>query len=341
MYKKQHSSIYLTAISLLLLFFLAACTEEPPKQDMGTISTGNPTIDALTKKIIETPDDPTLYAQRGEVYYEAGAYDEAILDLTEALKIDSTNAAYFHLIADAYLDSNNSLHALRTMEYTAKLHPERIPSLLKLSEFQMILKRNNESLKTVDRILKIDPQNAEAYFMMGNNFKDLGKSELAINSYQKAVDNDPDILDAWINLGQLFEELKNPIALRYFDTAIRVGPGSVSAISAKANYLWGLKKYNEAIALYKKAGKIDAQDAGTHYNIGLVYLDMDSIPQAHQFFDLTLKTDPTHIMGYYYRGVASELLGKVESAKNDYQQALNFSPNFTRAKDALNKLNKE
>ena len=74
--------------------------------------------------------------------------------------------------------------------------------------------------ETIDNILKLDPQNAEAYFMFGMNFKEQEDLERSINSFQTAVEFDPDLVDAWINLGALHAQLGNEIAIKYFDNAI-------------------------------------------------------------------------------------------------------------------------
>ena len=87
------------------------------------------------------------------------------------------------------------------MERAVALYPQRIATLLKLSEVQLILKQHNTALETIDRILRIDPQNPEAYFMFGMIFKEMGDTARAVNSFQEAVELDADLIDAWINLG--------------------------------------------------------------------------------------------------------------------------------------------
>ncbi len=324
---------------ILLTVFIAACGEK--KNDTSgadTFKTGDPAIDELTQKISVNPNDPSLYAARAGLFYEKGGYDEAIADLDKALSMDSTNVDYLHALADVYLDYYQSRKAMQTMEKAANLYPQRIPTLLKLSEFQLILKKYEDSMRTIDRILRLDPQNADAYQLFGMNFKETGDTIRAINSFQKSVELDPDLIDSWINLGQLHAAIGSKMAPRFFDNAILIDPKNVQALHAKADYLQDRNDLTGAIALYKKIATLDPQYEEAYFNAGLLYLDLDSIPQAYQQFDLTLKINPTFVPGYFYRGIAAEFQGNIAQAKADYQQALKLAPDYQQAQQALSQL---
>ena len=331
---------YVTIITSLCFFLLIiGCGgKKANDQQINVSATGFAEIDEVTAKIATNPNDAGLYAKRASLYYDKDGYDEAIVDMQKALTLDSTNANYFHLLADIYMDYFKSHLAIKTLELAAERFPERIPTLLKLSEFQLITKLYPESMKTIDRILKIDPQNAEAYFMFGMNFKESGDTARAINSFQSAVEIDPDLIDAWISLGKLQAIKGNQIAGQYFDNAMRIAPENPIAIHAKADYLRDQNDLSGAIELYKKIPLIDPQYETGYYNAGLLYMELDSVEQAYQQFDLTIKASPLHIRAYFYRGLAAEYLGNIDQAKADYQQALKLAPGYERAEQALMRL---
>ncbi len=318
------------------LFFFLSCQNEPKQATTPTFpTTGNPAIDGLSKEIAASPNDPRLYAQRGALNYENEGYDEAIQDLNKALSYDSTNVTYLHLLADAYLDYYQSYNAISTMKKAASLYPDRIPTLLKLCEFQLILQKYDESINTINSILKLQPLNAEAFFMLGMNFKEMGNVDRAIGSFQTAVENDPDLIDAWINLGQLHGQKKSKLTPVFFDNALKIDPNNVSALHAKAAYLHNSNQLPAAIATYRQLNIIDPTYEEGFFNSGIIYLEMDSMKQAYHHFNLAVQTSPTYIMAYYYRGLVQEKIGQVEAAKKDYQQALNLNPEFERAREAL------
>ncbi len=330
-------------LSLLLVFGLTACGGDASNEETGgaTATTLNPPEDPSTllgklgQSIAADPLNGELYYQRAQLYYDREQFDEAISDMAQAMQIDSVNADFHHLLADIFLDYYKSRQAVITMERAARLHPERIPTLLKLSEFQHILKQHDASFKTLDKILKLDPQNAEAYFMMGLNLREINEQDRAIDAFQTAVEIDPDLKDAWILLGDLFAAQDNPIALRYYDNAIRLDSTSIDYIYAKANYLHQQGNLEESQTLYQKVLLLDPQNANAYYNIGLLYMEQDSLVRGAEHFKLATQTDPLFVMAYFYRGVAAEEMGDVTAAKGFYEQVLTLQPDFERARDAL------
>lgn len=337
-YKASQYTAICFSLLCLCLGFTACNADKKNPSDTELVSTGDPVIDGLSQKIAQNPNDPGLYADRARRFYETEGYDEAIQDLQKALRLDSLNVDYLHLLSDVYLDYFRSREALQTLEKAATLYPERIPTLLKLCEFQLILKQYDASLRTIDNVLRLDPQNADGYFMMGMNFKESGDTARAINAFQTAVENDPELLDGWIHLGQLHAALGNKIAIRYFDSALRVDPTSSAALHAKAFYLQEQNQLSEALALFREMGRVDPQNAEAHYNAGLLCLDLDSIPQAYRAFNLAIQMDPVHVRAYFHRGVAAEMLGKRKEAETNYEQALRLSPDYQNAQDALDRL---
>ena len=323
------------------LWLLLGCSGNDTTPDTPPLTPGeiaNPALAKAGRMIQEDPSDPNGYAQRAVLYYESEAYDEAIADLNEALRLDSTNVDYIHLLADVYLDYRKSYQALRTMEKAVSIHPQRIPTLLKLSEFQLILKQYGEGISTVRKILEMDPLNSEGHFMAGRLFEENGDTARALNSYQTAIENDPDLIDAWIKLGYLFASRNNPLAEQYFDSAVRVDSTNLLAWFAKAQYYHNQGRLPEAIAIYQKIIGKDIQYVDAYYNMGLAYLERDSIDQAFRQFDLAIKMDPTYVMAYYYRGFSHEITGDNVAAKRDYEQAILLAPGFAKAREALNRV---
>ena len=334
---------YLIMMSLALLLGISACQGNSTKPDEATSSTsstsGSPAIEDLTKRIDATPGSAELYAARGYLWYQNENYDEGIADLEKAIQLDSTLAEYFHTLADVYMDYYKSRKALNVMERAGVAFPKRVPTLLKLAEFQLIVKQHTQSLFTLERIRQLEPLNPEMFLMFGNVFFDMGKNDQAITAYQSAVENNPDLIDAWIKLGTLLSDKGSPIAEKYFDNALRVDSNNIDALHAKAYFLSNKKDdLQGAIKLYKKINAIDPQYVDGYYNLGLIYLDMDSLDQAYKSFDLAIKFDPAFPGAYYHRGHAAELQGNLEQAKSDFKNTLNLDPDYEAAKADLQRL---
>lgn len=327
-------------ILLGFLCLLASCKQETTISKAPEIAfeTDDPVLSGLSQSIVAYPNNSDAYFERAKILSDREVYDSAIKDLSKAISIDSSKSEYFHLLSDVYLDYYKSGEALDVMEKVVVKFPNRIPSLLKLAELQLILKQYDASFFTVQKIMNQDKQNAEGFFMLGMIYRAQGDKDRAINSFQSAVELDPEIVDAWIILGDLFADKDFKIAERYYDNAIRLDPENLQAYHAKAFYLQNSNRVSEAIDIYKEINSRDPQYTDAYLNTGILYLDQDSLAQAYEHFDILVKIDPQNYLGYYYRGITRMFNGDKAGAKADLQQTLKFNPSFEKAEIALKEL---
>jgi len=325
----------------LLLLCLWACKQDP-KNDTSNVQGGqDPALAKLNALVAENPNNDSLLYLRANAYYKLDAYDEAIRDLSNAIKIDSMRPQYYHLLGDALLDyarPGDSKRALDVMELAVKRFPNRYATLLKLSEYQLIVRQHSDALKTLDKILQRDPQNAEAYFMAGRIALDKGDTTNAIASLQKSTRYDAGHLDAWMFLGRIFVNRNNPTALQYFDNVLRLDSTNLEAREYKGIFYKKTGNFEKAFQAYQDIIVHNPDYSNAYFDLGTIYLELDSLDKAYSNFDIATKTDPLFVKAYYYRGLCSELKGNKQAALADYKQANGMSPDFPDAKEALIRL---
>lgn len=325
--------------ALLLALSIFSCTEkqQTPPVEQGT----DPALAMLRAALEKDPQNDSLLYRRAEVYYNLDAFDEALRDLTRAIQLDSMRPAYYHLLADVLIDyarPNDSRRALEVLSKAAEKFPDNLHTLLKLSEFQLIVRQYPSALGTLDKVLQRDPQNAEAFFMTGRVALDMGDTTRAVAALKRSVQFDAANADAWIFLGRIFLPSNNPQALQYFENALRVDSTRLEAREYKGVYFKQRGEFDKAFEVYRDIVRRNPDYSNAFFDMGIIYLDLDSLDQAIRHFDLTLKTDPIFVRAFYYRGVAYEAKGDLESAKRDYTQASRMAPNFTEAVEAAQRL---
>lgn len=325
-------------MGIIIMVVLGSCGKNPPPPEPIEKVSQIPQIDKLDNLIAADADNPDLYFQRAKLYFENQGYNEAIQDMARAMRFDSTNIEYHHFLTDAYLKKPQSYMALLTMQRVVKLHPKDIPSLQKLANLHIILQQYPEALEVLGTALKVDPQNAATYFLRGMALQESGQEEEAIKAYRFSTELDSDMIDAYIILGQLYQKRKDPIALQFFDNAVRVDTNNIFALHTKANYLQQIGKTQDAIDTYGKIMIVNPGYSDAHFNTGLAYLELDSTELAYKSFDIAIKTDPLSSQAYYYRGLTGELLGKLGQAKLDFEQTITMDPSYEPAKKSLERV---
>ena len=315
---------------------LIACNDK--KTETGYMATGDQAVDALSKQIEKAPLQAENYFQRAGILYEKEEYARAIADMEKALAIDSLNPNYYHLLADSYMDYYRSKDALETMRKVLKIYPDRVPSLLKLAEMEFIVKRHDVSIYNCNLILKDNPQNAEAFFMLGLNFKELGETQKAINSFQTAVENDPDLLDAWVIIADMYAEQGDNKAIDYYNSAIMLAPDKPEMKHSKAFYLQNNGKVNEAKHIYRDIVVSTPSYGMAYLNLGVLYLQQDSVDLAFEQFDILTSREPTNPNAFFYRAQTHFLKGDMEAAKVDLQNTLRLNPDDSDAQSLLDEV---
>jgi tetratricopeptide (TPR) repeat protein len=336
------TSRILSLFGLFLLIFFSCKNEQKPAAASGPKI--DPQLAALNALLEKNPNDDTLYYQRAVVYYKLDGYDEALRDAAQAIQLDSMQPYYYHLLADILLDyarPNDSRRAIDVLKVAAAKFPNHFHTLLKLSEFQLIVKKHGDALATLDKILQRDPQNAEAFYMAGRVALDKGDTTAAIASLQKSVKIDATNEDAWMFLGRIFTNRNNPLAIQYFDNVLRLDSTNWEAREFKGVYYKRRGEFDKAFEIYRSIIVNNPDYANAYFDMGMIYLELDSLSKAYDNFDIAVKTDQLFVKAYYYRGVCAELQGNAAAALSDYKQAKGMLPDFKEAVEAVERLEKK
>ena len=329
-------------VGLLFCIAISGCRQQT-EQPGGELSKEgqDPLQNALEKldeQITQSPSNDSLYNLRADLFLKMEGFDEAIADLETAMKLDSSKALYPLKLADVYFNYGRSRKAYNILTAASYQFKDNQNLQKKLVEYQIILKKNEEAINKLQELLKEDRHNPELYFLMGINFQDVGDEDRAISAFQMAVDKDSDFVDAWMMLGYIYDQRNDPIAERFFQNAIDSDPNFVDGYLAKGNFYGNQGDFGQAVETFKLINEKFGPMKDAMYNIGLAYVQMDSLGKAQEHFDYCLKLAPDYVKAHYYMAYVLEKQGEIEQAKNYYQQTLSFDPDMKRASDALRRL---
>lgn len=315
---------------------IIACVDQK-KQDEDQI-VKSPALTQFDQLIDLHPQSADLFLRRGQEFYAMEQYKAAIKDLTKAIDLDPHLFEARQTLADAFLQDMQSRMALETLEESVEIHPDSVHGYLKLAEFQLILKRYDEALRSLSTVQTLDPNNADAYFISGMLFKEVGDTSKAIYQFQMATRENPKLADAWINIGQLLEAAKDPEAIRYFNAGLLVAPENKVLLRALAQYLARQGDFSHAKSTYEALLYVDSDDSEAYYDLGLLYLEEDSLEHAQKHFNYAIKTDPRFARAYFYLALTYEWMMDTSQSLFYYRQAHNLNPQDQDAVDAIERL---
>jgi len=154
-----------------------------------------------------------------------------------------------------------------------------------------------KALQSYQKVIELDPAQAEAYNNMGILYQDLGDFNRAQEAYQKALEINPRYEKAHNNLGTIFY-----LANRYeesiaaFQKALAINPRNIESHCNLGALYKKIGQREKAVECYQKALAINPLHGETHYNIGLLYEQAEQIEPAidhyQKFIQLSFRTHP-------------------------------------------------
>jgi len=337
--KKIVSFVFITIIFFACKHSVEKDIENSAKTDSLLKVINSPELSEKNKQILENPGEAKLYNDRAVIYLQFKQFSEAINDAKRAARLDSTNALYYLTIVDVLFTENKTRDAKDFLERVEKKFPENTEALLKLAELYFLVKQYQKAIDYINKTLKIDENNAKAYYLKGSIYRESGDTSKALSSLETATEQDDKFEDAFYDIGIIYSARKNPIAIEYYNSVLKLNPKNQNALFARAKLLQDLGKIDEAITEYNSILIINKNCEDCLYNIGAIYLELKKDnKKALEYFTRAITVNSNYTQAYFARGFTYSKLKDKENARSDYNMCLKLEPNYAAAVQGLNEL---
>jgi tetratricopeptide (TPR) repeat protein len=326
------------------VLLLCACSENKGKQnaatDMNPVYTQDPALKTITDEIGKTPEDATLYYERGRLLLKAREDTLALRDFKKAASLDTNKAEYYSAVGDLLFENKDITGSIEWIQKALNKKPDDRKAHLKIAKLFLYIQDYPRAFAEINLVLRKNVYDPEAYFLKGMIYKDMKDTAKAISNFQTSVQVSPDYRDAVIQLGILHSAKKDAIAIKYLDNAYAMDTTDVFPIFARGVYFQEMKDYAKAKTEYRRCILKDRGYTNAYFNLGYVLMQEDSTAKAWRHYDLAIKTDPTNPSAYYNRGICSEIMDSIRNAVADYNTALGLDSTYEAPRIALKRLRK-
>lgn len=278
---------------------------------------------------------------------EKGQIKLAIKKLEETLAKDERNSYAHLLMAKAFLAEQNTQYAI--VEYRQVLKIAHFDDKVKEPEVRNQLAKLLKSQKALDEakkefliLTKIDPDNFENYFELGELFFNAGVMDKAAAYLRKCIQLNPQHDKAFYYLGQVFYKSGNfAEAKNAFIEVIKRDQGNY-----KAHYFLGLVlrhigDIEWAIKEFDIAQKEQELKVKCFLAKGTCYFEKEQFPKAIIEFERGLKVakhgSDTELNLRYYLASTHEGLRDLHSAISHWERINEVNKNFRDVAEKLKK----
>ena len=189
----------------------------------------------------------------------------------------------------------------------------------------------------LDKAIKLDPQNALAYFLKAEAILCTGDRYAAIPFYIKAIELNPEWKPYYVDVGLLMNlgcPACDSIVLKTWQLALESAPDDPRVLAGYGNALLARKKTSEAQAMFRKALERNPSDAVAAFGLCQIYLGSPSLGSYRPFCETAIPGISDSELG----SLAYQLEQKKDYslAETAYRRAITISTRDSRKSNQLN-----
>ncbi|HUD81986.1 MAG TPA: tetratricopeptide repeat protein, partial [Candidatus Saccharimonadales bacterium] len=162
---------------------------------------------------------------------------------------------------NGYLEKEDATNAIATYARAIQLVPEDINARLNLANAYLLAGSNAAAIDLCQQALKLDRNNAAAYYLMGCSFLHLDQPEPAVQAFEQSEKIDPAVTALNFQLGVAQARLGHlEDAIQNFETVIQFDPEHSSAHYQLSRLLQQTGRADEAARELQKHQQILARN---------------------------------------------------------------------------------
>jgi tetratricopeptide (TPR) repeat protein len=258
----------LSAIPVLLLW--AGTASADLVADCGMVRNTLDKIAACTAVITDPSSTrehkAVAFRNRGLARAEAAADEQAEQDLTEALKLDASDAAALSGRALIRMKRNDTAAAIDDFNAAIKLKPKNLQYLMGRGYAHLVKGDSSAAIADFSEVIRFDPNHASAFNLRGLAHRKAGDDARALADYSSAIALNPVYALAYNNRGYVYESKgQKPEAIADFNRALSLDR-SLTGAADGLNRLGARGALSAETESYIKEGKllVEAKCSGCH-----------------------------------------------------------------------------
>lgn len=249
----------------------------------------------------------------------------------------------FSAIAFVACNNNNNNADLPEKEKQLREQISQYPDSLILKENLVQYFRDNgnysQAIAETDKALQKDSMNERLLYIKATLHSENDDTLKAINTWERLIRVRPDP-QYLMSLGTLYAFSKDPLALAMGDLLMSPAGGNAQyqGLFIKGLYYNSIGDKKNAVVFFDNCISIDYTNVMAYREKAIAEYDLAQYVDALKTLELALTLKKDYDEAYYWAGRCYEKLGKKEEAVENYKMALQLSPDYVEAKDALGKM---
>jgi tetratricopeptide (TPR) repeat protein len=294
-----------------------AWDEEPEESAENDVTEAAHEGDDLDDSQEEQEHDPELaafYCDRGRDHRNAGDFDQALADFTEAIRLDPESADARNNRGNIYLALHRHDEAIDDYTEALRLDPELTVAYVNRGLVYALQRNCPEAIADANEAIHLDPELPGGYFLRGMANVRQGEHHDAIADFTEALRLNPQEAVTYNHRGLAYSRLGDcDRAIDDYNQALRLAPDLAPAHFNRASAHQAKGDSIRAIADFSTVIQLEPHSPLAYYNRGLAYIAQQQYDPAIADFNEAYRLDPDNALALFKRDEA--LRAKNEATK--------------------------
>ena len=305
--------------------------------------------------LLEYPEDPQVLFSIANTYMELGRIEEAERSFVKLHSLGPQNPSVNFSLAKIYELTKQPQLAMKHLKMIMDLNLNNPMARNAAAQYYIIEGRvalaNKQwevALKSLQKVVNIDPNRTEAFFNISMANLQLGNTLMAERGFLSVLKVTPTHFLARLNLGQMYfdigkiDEAKeqfqfiidNDKTKRYGDQAKKRMNFLHSHLADKA-----LKAGNieSGMLEYEKALSFSNANTKASFTRGMIFIKQQKFPEARKEFESVIKFSPKNVQARVNLGNVYERLSLFTKAAEQYEMVMDLDKNGKAGRFAASK----
>ena len=290
-------------------------------------------MEDLSAMRVEQPRGAALaWYQAALLALARGDQASAHAHVLRGLEHDPEHGDSHYLLGRLRKNAGDVSGAIAAYSDSARLSPGDSNVLISLGIALKSAGRLDEALLHLRGAVALQPKSAVAQLNLGNVLHALGRPDEAIESYAHALGVDPRQPEAHNNLGILLRERGDTArAVAHFDAAVLLNPHYVTALLNRADVFFYCFDYAKAAADYRRVLMKDPGLPAAALGLGAALTELNQLTEAERILHQVLTVSPDDPQALVSLGYVYFKREDFESAERCHRQALRVDPQLATA----------
>ncbi len=259
----------------------------------------------------------TVYYYRGFSHLALGEIQIALEDLSQAISINGSNADFFSVRGNIYIQTENYELAFEDHNRAIELNPNEAGFYINRGNVYSYLEEFDQAIEAYNQAIALNSELALAYMNRGVVYSKQGKQEIALKDFNSAIELDQNLAGGYYNRGMIYYHKEDfESAIRDYTTAIDKGWDFATVYYYRGDSYHAIKDYQSALSDYNNALALEPNFTVAYNNRGNVYHSLNNFDAALTDFNYAIQLSPDYALAYYNRGVAKLNLNDINGCKD-------------------------